>query len=247
MLNFKKGIEIAKVINDKGKDQIIYLDLSKNAQPNEIVTKGKIQLLPSRLTRMHYITGKSGAGKSTYAGKYVNEYSELEPEGEIYYLSRKDFNDDPAYSKYEYEPYIIDPESLLDKDIDILKEVDRNKTTMFIFDDISTFKNDKLEKIYHLISEIGELGRSAGIFATITNHLVVPKERNYARTIMNELQAFSFPTRGNTSQVTYALSKYIGLSKQQIEKILDTTSRFVTVINEYPGLVIEDHKIYVIV
>lgn len=244
MLNFKKGLEIAKIKNKKGKDQSVYLDL--DAEPNELTTKGTIQLVPSRISRIHYITGKSGSGKSTMAGKYVNEYSDMEPDGEIYYLSRKKFEDDPAYNKYDYDPFIIEPDVLLDGDIDIVEDIDKNKTTMFIFDDISTFDNTRLKAIYHLISEICELGRSGGVMATITNHLVAPNERKYARMIMNELQAWSFPTRGNSMQVRYALKTYFGLSDKQISNILNTKSRFVTIINEYPGIIVEEHKIYIL-
>lgn len=244
MLNYKKGIEIAKVKNAKGKDQTIYLDL--DGEPNELTTKGRIQIVPSKLSRIHYITGKAGAGKSTFAGKYVSEYSEFEPDGEIYYLSKKKFDDDPAYNVHDFTPCIIDPDVLLDGDVDIVEDVDKNKTTMFIFDDISTFDNQKLKAIYHLIEEICELGRASGVMATITNHLVIPNEKKYGRMIMNELQAWSFPVRGNVNQVRYALKTYFGMTDKQITNVLNTKSRFITIINEYPGIIVEEHKIYIL-
>lgn len=243
MLNYSKGIEIAKVKNAKGKDQTIYLDM--NGEPNELKTKGKIQLIPSRLTRVHYITGKSGAGKSTFAGKYIDGYADAEPEGEIFYCSRKKFDEDPAYNKYDWEPLVIDPTVLDDGEIDITQDVNKNGTTMFLFDDISTFEPKRLKNIYHLISEIAELGRSVNCMCTITNHLVIPSERKYGRMIMNELQAWSFPAKGNHQQIRYCLKNYFGLSDKQITKLLDTKSRFITIINEYPGIVVEEHKIYI--
>lgn len=249
MLNFNKGIEIAKIISGKDKNKIIKLDLeTKNHTTNKIKTDGEIQIIPSKLSRIFYITGKSGAGKSTFAGKYVKEYSKLEPEGEIFYLSRKDFYKDPAYNKLGFDPIIIDPETFGEDDvnIDITEDLNENKTTMFLFDDISTFEKGKLKKIEHLINEIGELGRANNAMLTLTNHLIIPNNKEFARILMNEMQMLTFPTRGNISQVKYVLEKYFGLNNKQIYKILETNSRFITIYNGYPTLVIEDYKIYIL-
>lgn len=185
-----------------------------------------------------YISGPSGSGKSTMAALIAKEYNKLFPHKKLFIFSRTDAKKDPAFKDLRIKQINIDQE-LLDNPIDITTEVNKNGVCI-IFDDVSTIHDEKLKKeVEKLICDAMEVGRKLDCNIILTNHLVIPNERKFARTLFNELTSWTFfPKSGSSQQITYALKTYWGLSKTQIQKILELDSRWVKISKGYPNYIL---------
>lgn len=194
---------------------------------------------------VNYIAGPSGSGKSTFAGNLIEEYRKIFPEKELFIFSRTDAMNDPALKKLKGSQIEIS-NNLIEEPIDIEKELSGG--CVLLFDDCNTIQNAKFKKaVDDLIADILETGRKLGITIIITNHLVIPNEKKIARTILNELQYITvFPRSGSAQQITYALKTYFGLTKKQIETILQLPSRWVTISKSYPMYVIYEKGCYLV-
>lgn len=271
MLSFNKGRPLAKIKGGEFNNRIVYVRGDNNVCCNRCSEKccrgkrccrkcerccditeefdkikleeGRMRPLPNVDTReILSINGPSGSGKSTFAANYVEVYNKLLPQLPIYLFSRKD--NDPPLDKLNPIRVPID-ENLINNPIDVLTEFPGG--AILIFDDVTTIYDDKLKKaVEKLMMDAMEVGRSAEVYLVITNHLVIPNEKKFARTIMNELQALTiFPKSGSSQQISYALKNYFGFNKQQIEKILNLPSRWVTVYKTYPQCVVYEKGCYI--
>lgn len=209
-------------------------DLGKSV----VLTNGKLMPLPNIETReIPLIAGPSGSGKSTIAGNYSAAFKQIFPDKDFFVFSRKP--SDPALDYLHPHRVLID-ESLLENPIDITQEL--SDGALLLFDDVNTIQDDKLKKyIDKLMSDVMEIGRSYGIYIIITNHLVIPNEKKFARTVLNEMHSLTFfPKSGSAQQITYALKTYFGLNKNQIQDLLELPSRWVMVYKNYPQFVMYD-------
>lgn len=203
----------------------------------------ELEMLPNIKERqIIYIAGPSGSGKSTIASKYMKKFKEIFNK-DVFVFSRLD--KDPVIDKLKPFRIQID-EKLLKAPIDIQKEL--KKGAILLFDDVGTIQNPLLKKYTEsLMEDILEVGRKLGIWTVITNHLVIPNERKFARTIMNELHTFTFfPKSGTIQQITYVLKKYFGMSDKQIEKTLKLPSHWVTISRQYPQYVLYEKGVYIL-
>lgn len=184
-----------------------------------------------------YVAGPSGSGKTTYALKLIKNYAKIHPKKIFILFSRTDYKSDPAYKGLRANQILID-ENLITDPIDITQELKNG--CIVLFDDCNTIQNDAIKKVVDkLMGDIMEIGRKLDITIIITNHLVIPNEKKIARTIMNEMHSLTcFPKSGSSQQISYALSKYFGLNKQQISQIMNISSRWVTISKTYPMYVL---------
>lgn len=187
---------------------------------------------------VEYIAGPSGSGKSTMIATLLEGYIALVPKAHLYLFSRSDQEDDKAFANIDFEQVMIN-ESLYNMSFDVTKI---KANSVLIFDDIGTIHNDKLRKtVEKIVMDALEVGRKYKINIIITNHLVIPNDRQYARVVMNELQFITlFPKSGSTQQMEYVLTKYCGVNKKDIQKILNVDSRWVRIHNRYPRFVLYD-------
>lgn len=248
MLNIKSGKPLAIINGGKNNGKIICLDENIKDGYTEIIMKNDNYLKPLMNFKergVYYIAGPSGSGKTTYAISLIKDYLKLYPETNFFLFSRTNYLNEPAFKNMRIKQIIID-ESLLTNPIDIEKEL--NGKSILFFDDCGTIQNNKL-KIYieQLMSDIMEVGRKLNISIIITNHLVLPNDKKFARICMNEVQYITiFPKSGSSQQINYALKTYFGLNKKQINKILQLDSRWVTIIKQYPMIVIYNKGIYIL-
>lgn len=208
----------------------------------EYHTTQQIIPLPDFTNRfIEYIAGPSGSGKSTMSVSLALEYQKEFPNRKVFIFSRTNAKDDPAYKNLKFKQFIIN-EELITNPIDITKECSKNGC-LLIFDDCGTINNEALKKeIEKLICDAAEVGRKLQISMIITNHLIIPNERKFARTLFNELTTFTFfPKSGSSQQITYSLKTYFGLNKKQIEKILHLDSRYVRISKGYPQFLQYSH------
>ena len=119
------------------------------------------------------------------AGNLAMEFKKVYPKRKIYIFCRSDVRKDPAYAQLKPIQISID-ESLIESPIDITQDI-TEEGCLLIFDDCNTIHDDKLRKeIEKLINDALECGRKLNCNIIITNHLLIPNEKKFARTVMNE-------------------------------------------------------------
>ena len=202
------------------------------------------EILPDIETRqVLYVAGPSGSGKTEFSLQYIRNYLNINKNKDFYLFSRTPWEDDPAYKKLKLKPkQVIIDERLIDDPVDIADELVEG--CIIFFDDCNTIHNDKIKKeIDKLMADIMEVGRKMQIYIVISNHLVIPNEKKFARTVLNEMNVMCvFPKSGSRYQIEYCLKNYFGYSKGQIKEFLDTDSRWVCFYKNYPQIVITQYE-----
>lgn len=248
----KQGIPIAKY-TEKKKSHLLCIkqDNGNHSEDSDELRHLELEdksLFEPRLNPYQrsvvYIAGPSGSGKSSYGIKLIKPYLKFFDKP-FYLFSRTDYKTDPAFNGLKPMQIPID-DDLLKHPIDITKELTGG--SLVFFDDCNTIQNEKLRKVVQkMMEDILEVGRKLDITIVITSHLVIPSQREFARTIMNELQSLTiFPRSGSAQQINYSLKTYFGLSKSQIEDILKLKSRWVTISKSYPMYVLSERVAYIL-
>lgn len=241
------GDPLAIVVGGKSKGEIIFLqseerkDTTVKAKPvRDIqVGDGVFEQIPDPdHIRILYIAGPSGSGKSTYAASYIKKYLKLYPGCGFYVFSR--VADDEVIDKLKPHRIVIDEEMIHDP----IQLEDVEENSIVLFDDIDTISNKKLQdSVNNIKKQILEMGRHTNIQCVITSHLINGNDKGTTRTVLNEMQSFTFfPSSGSTYQIKYCLKQYFGLSGTQIAKVLALPSRAVTIRKIYPQVVISEHQ-----
>lgn len=204
------------------------------------LSSGHFEICPRTDTReLYYIAASNGAGKSTLAAEIATNYHRLFEDCPIYLLSR--VPDDKAFNKLEKAKIvkrIIIDEDFAETPLDILQDIQGG--AMVIFDDCDTFTDKNIVKrIDDFRLQLLELGRHNKIFGIFCSHLINGTNRNFTRTIMNELnRLIIYPRSGSIYQIRYALKHYFGLDKNKIEEIIKSKSRWVCIGKNYPQYVL---------
>lgn len=186
-----------------------------------------------------YITGASGAGKSTTARLFAARYRALWPERDILLFSTVESNSKketlrtnvaPLYIKrFNLETLADDPEAT--KDL-----VAKLHHTLCIFDDVEGVEKNILDRLQKLMDLIGTTGRH-----TVTSMIYIRHTTtNYkeTRTQLQECKWMVVYPSGRDRAITYLLDKYGGLDKAQIADVFNLKSRWVALYNRYPAPVI---------
>lgn len=250
-LNFENGRPIARIETGKYAGKIIYVtdeEDPKGGQYQKIdLRKNRLEpLLDPEYRNIAYIAGPSGSGKSTYAGTLVRMFHKLFPKKNIYFFGRKSIDDDPAFkSVLKHIKQVPIDDKLAANPVQM---EDIEKGSLIIFDDVGTiYDKHQKEAVFKLMEDLMEVGRARKLDLIITNHLVNPNDRKFARTVMNEMQSITlFGRSGARYQIEYALKKYFGLSKPQIEDILRLPGRWFTIFKSAPITVMHPHGAYVL-
>jgi Cdc6-like AAA superfamily ATPase len=250
MLNTRTGKILAKIVGGENNGKLICCDENCKNGFDEIILddneKSVIRpLLDMENRSVNYIAGPSGSGKTSYAVNLIKDYLKVYPKTDFFLFSRTDYHNDPVYKGMKIAQIKID-ENLIENPIDIEQEL--SERSLLFFDDCNTIQNTELKKyVEGLIEDIMEVGRKLNITIIVTNHLVIPNERKFARTVLNEIQSLTvYPKSGTTQQISYALKTYFGINKKDIEKILGLNSRWVTVIRNYPMTVLYERGVYIL-
>lgn len=191
-----------------------------------------------------YNAGPSGSGKSTISANKIKNYKKIYPNKDIFIFSRTNIDDDPALCNLGATQIKID-EDIVKNPINVEQELAGG--SIVLFDDCNTIQNKKCkEAIDKLMEDIMEVGRKMDITIVITNHLVIPNEKKFARTILNELHTMTvFPKSGSAQQIRYALKTYFGFNNKQVDKILQLKSRWVQISKSYPMYVLHEQGAYI--
>lgn len=205
------------------------------------ITDGVLQPLPNpNIREVIYIAGPAGSGKSTYLSKWLKE-SEQILDKDIILLSR--LPEDAAFNGIDMMKVDI---KTLENDPLTLEDV---KDSITIFDDIDTSENPAITKhLETLRRDIMLNGRDhtnggEDTYIIATNHQVT--DYKATRDLLNECTSLTiFPMSSGTYGIKYAFQKYFGLSKQQIERLLNINTRWITLYKTFPPYCITEHNIF---
>lgn len=233
MLSFTKENNGKPVglIKPKKNNDIIFMNPNNDDGYDNIKLKNNEKLipLPDPFNRqIVYIAGPEGSGKSFYASQYIKNYKDIFPNNLVYVFSRLD--EDQVIDNLDIERIPLN-ENL--GEVDIIKDIDN---CLVLFDDIDTISDKGIkEKVYKILNDILEVGRHNNIYIIITSHLINGNDKKMCRSLLNSSHTVTFfPKSGSNYGINYLLKNYISLSKDQIEKIMNLPSRWVTINKKYP-------------
>lgn len=231
----------------------------------ELEPKNELQLLPNlrsldnkNIRDIIYVTGKSGSGKSYFAGKYAKEYKKLFPRRKIIYISPQRLEDDdpllhvnPFIASCSGESAIenwVNPETKFtipedDSFADGKPTESEFDNSLIIIDDLEGITNRAVKRgIDQFISSILHTGRHRSISVLFLNHIAANNKDTKA--ILNEthyITIFANSTRGD--KIDYLLKTYCGLDREQIKYIKSLKSRWITISINHPLFVMTDKEI----
>lgn len=175
------------------------------------------------------------------SSKNNNKKENDKPSKHIYLLSR--IEDDESFRDLISDGTII-PIDLNNKDI-ITTPIDSKKeigNSLAIFDDYELLDKKVQKSVEITLKDVLLNGRDQAnkghdIYCAVTGHQL--SNRDKTRDILNECSTVSFfPKAGGVHSINYTLSKYCGLSKKQIEKIIVLPSRWITIHKRYPNYIL---------
>lgn len=206
--------------------------VSENSFASLKLKTGKIQVLPRKdIVEKLYISGVSGSGKSTYTGKYLQEFVKLFPDDNVFIFSS--VPEDKPLDKVDPVRISIDEELLEDP-----LSIEDFSNSITVFDDTDTIKNKLYRNVVNDIkAEMIEIGRHYNARCIITSHII----SNYRQTrqILNEATSVTFfPKSGGVYHIKNFLKTYCGLDKNQISNVLKLPSRWVTIYRTYPSYIV---------
>lgn len=246
MLSFEKGkngFKIARIQGGKYDKNVIYMNTNetKNGFNETKINDGVLIPLPNKnIVEKIYISAVSGAGKSTWAGKYMMEYKKMFKNDEVLLYSTIDYDkeldkSDPMRVKID-EALVNDPLSL--------EELSNN---LVVFDDVDTIsKPFLLNYVRTLIDYLLEVGRHYNIRLIITSHLL--SNYKHTRRVLNEATCVViFPRAGNLYHIKQYLKNYAGFEQKNIVRILKLRSRWIAIYrNGFNPYVMYEHGVYIL-
>jgi hypothetical protein len=223
----------------------IYKDLDGEIEKKhnkEIILKDYddgIEILPSKESERIYFAGPTGSGKSYNISQYIKNFKRLFPKKKIYLFS--DQADDAQLDKYKPIRIMLNEELINDP-----VNVEELKNSLCVFDDIDSITDKKLKQQVELLRDsILKRGRHYSIYCLVSNHQI--NEYRLTKEILSACsKIFFYPKSGSGYSIKYLLKQYIGLNKDQINKILELPSRWVCLSKTAPIYVMCEHSIYLL-
>jgi hypothetical protein len=202
------------------------------------IPDGNVEMIPDCSTRQCcYTAAPSGSGKSYWTMKYAKQYNRLFPKNKVYLISK--VQGDESLKGIKNLIRIPIDDSILDEEF----EAEDFADSLVIADDIDTVNDKEIrEAIDHITNDILETGRHCNVYLLKTSHLI----SNYkqTRTVLNESHCITvFPNSGSFAQITHVFKNYFGLSNNEIKKIKKLHSRHVSLLKNYPMMLLYDRGV----
>lgn len=208
----------------------------------ELSKLDELMIIPQPLEEHNVImvTGPPKCGKSYFTNEYVKAFRKINVNSDVYRVSAVD-NDKTLEN--DSEKYTTIPIDIFEKN-ELSKDTFEN--SLVIFDDIESSKFKKAtDKAYSLMSELSKNGRHIKADVIFANQ----ECRMGARTkkILSCLtHVVIFPKGGSVYQYSRLLKDHVGLSKSEVEQILNLNSRWVMIAIQRPQYVIYQHGAFII-
>ncbi len=235
MLSYFSGEAIARIGN-----KIVHL----NDTPDEdgfskVELKcDKFTLMPNKTGRtIFYITAPSGSGKSFLAKEIIAEYHRMHPKNPVYVFSSLD--DDPTLDTLKYLKRIkLTKPEFLEAEL----KAEDFKDSMTLFDDVDVISNKKvLKKTMDILNSILQTGRHFNVSSIYTSH--ASTAGHASKIILNESHVIvMFPSTAGGKMLKYLCDQYLGLSKQQTEKLKHISSRWCAIVRKYPRAIVTQNE-----
>ena len=219
---------------DTADNKYIFYDEDGTKGKNIIKTHDHFIPIPAP-DNVVYISGRRGAGKSTFCSMYMNMY--YEHTGNRVFL----------ISKHESDPSIEMPKRAIRIPIaDVVGvSLDELSNSLIVFDDITdaSLSTKESAELYKYIVDAIENSRHNNISILITSHMMADYKKT--RPFLYESSALVFfPKNSNTSQIDKVLRGYYSMNSSQIQTLLSLKSRWVYVSTTGPKYVIADNIMY---
>lgn len=222
-------------------DNIHYLSLKDS---------GKFELMPTndlKNSDVHFINGKRGAGKTYSLAELTKKYVKLFPKNNVYLFSKKPSDpliDDLISKRIDLEQFIKDY-----NEDNILDSTHFPNNCFVIFDDIDMLNNDKPDKlrtkVFNIMNDLIQLSRDRNITVAQTSHMTTNREET--KHALNGCSCFTFFYGAISPQIKNALKLYLGLSKENINRILKLKgSRSCTIFTTVPPVVMTEKEIIIL-
>ncbi len=179
---------------------------------------------------------------------YEDEYSEEIGDGKTIYLISR-IEDDEAFRDLiesgTMTPVDINDPDLINNPINAKEEL---SNSLIVFDDYELLDKSIQKSIEITLKDVMLNGRDQAnlgndIYAIITAHQIT----NYSKTrdILNECSSITlFPKAGSTYHIRRVLRTYCGFGKDNIEKIINLPSRWITIYKRWPMWVMYSGGVY---
>ena len=218
-------------------------------------------MMPYNLERglRMYISGPPRSGKSHLIGQLIREYIRHHPDRNIFMFSQ--VNSDRAIDeviedasrslRWDRRLFTrIDLKTIMETEINV-DDFRGEYGSLCVFDDIDKITDKVLQKRVDGIKDaILATGRDHDYNGTdidliVSNHSSL--EHHRTKELLNQATyVVIFPKGTSDHHLRTVCMKYCGLNKAQVDKIVNTDSRYVIIHREMPLFVLEEKKVWLV-
>ena len=192
------------------------------------------------------ISGMNGCGKSYFIAQLLDNYLDVYKDRDIFLFSTQEFDD--KLDVFRKITRVILDDSFLETEL----KLSDLRNSLCIFDDVDGIRNKKLYKAVDALKfDILKNGRDhAGdrkddIDIIVSNHTVLGGHET--KIMIHESFFYVLFPQGTTAHsIDTICRKYVGLNKEQTQKVLKSDSRAVVIHKNYPRYVMTDKEIFLI-
>ena len=233
--NFEKDGDKIAVINSEKRQKKVYFSDSDDGREEIVLKNEQFMLSPDKSTERTtmYVCGSAGSGKSYFVAQYCEEYRKTFKSNPIFLISEND--EDPAFDKKDYIKRI----EISDMDSNPLdwKEF---SNCLVIFDDIDSIKGKLGKTIDDLRDKLLKNSRKFRVSVISTSHDACGIK---LKSVLNESKIIVFFMMNYNRSLKYLLENYLGMSKNVIEKLKNSKSRWTAFTKAYPSYLTQQKHI----
>jgi hypothetical protein len=192
-------------------------------------------------TNIVMVSAKAGAGKSYYLKQYIQNYKKIYQDNKVYLLSESNTDKllDDLVKRIPLDKFVESE----------LEWSDIPDNSLLAFDDIDCLENTRengflKKKLYHLMNSSIQNARKKHISIVQTVHCATDGQTT--KVMLLSCSSFVFFLNSVSVQHKNALNKYLGISKENIKKILSMKGRWVCIFNMTPMVVMGEREIYIL-
>ena len=231
----KDGDKIAVINSDKRQKKVYFSESDDGKQDIILKASEQFMLSPDKNTERitMYVCGSAGSGKSYFVAQYCEEYHKTFKSNQIYLISEND--EDKAFDSKDYIKRI----EISDLDSNPLdwKEF---QDCLIIFDDIDSIKGKLGKTIDDMRDKLLKNSRKFRVSVISTSHDACGIK---LKSVLNESKTIVFFMMNYNRSLKYLLENYLGLSKNVIEKLKNSKSRWTAFTKSYPSYLVQQRLI----
>ena len=228
-------------LNNKYDQALEYVDNSLKRFMNFDSKTYLEPILPKKSNRM-FCSGLSGSGKTHAISQLIkNNY----PKDQLVYLFSP-VEDDEAFTELNiFQVHLETFEEDFGQPFTIETLASNKEPVVIVMDDINTFNDRKIREMYiNVQNQIYERGRhlfkAGGLTVSVSHN---PLAGSFSKVPLRESEFFLIFPQFNQRDSRVLLESYTGLSKQEIEEILNLNTRPVVIKKTVPSYYVSDHNI----